>query len=413
MMNRFWRNLFLGILLPIGFIAGAYAYYCFHSEGLIPFLIVKVCCLGILIINSSNIYRLYHREGELLSGHSKTKKFRYDCHSHVWCVPNIFFSRYKNIKYLTFLYSLFCSFIVYCLGVVLTTFFIHLHSGGNIVSGDYTFMSLIFGEGAIISFTALVFTIYTLINTKIIKSQQETEIETVEKLFEIIYDKLSIINKKTEKFWELCNEKFIYIYDYTTALGQTSDEIKFAKYRDTICEFITKYDVKYCALINNKEKNTKFYKNKTQFIGMDDNKILQHLVKEQDFYISYINSKLNDKNKCLIYYQPYDPGHIIDAHVDAFYSSRISCREDDTYKQYEIFDKTIFIAQNKDASSVLFVDDLGLTRFLVTNLFVIQFVLGKGNNNKPAPAGFISEDITLIERFKNAFEEYREKIVLG
>ena len=60
-----------------------------------------------------------------------------------------------------------------------------------------------------------------------------------------------------------------------------------------------------------------------------------------------------------------------------------------------------------NSSFIHYTNEIGLTRFIVSNLFVIQFVASNNKNGK-VPAGYISEDITLIERYKNAFEEYME-----
>jgi hypothetical protein len=416
MKNRFLNNCLIVGLLPIVlvFLGWIYCYYFDNCQ--IPAFIVTLCCSGIFVIDIINVLVLYNRESKLIvtsTNDDETQKFRKNCNSFRWYMPYTFFSRYKNIKYLTFLYALFCSFVVYCAGIIATTLIIHLHSHGKIQEGQYAFTNLIFGEGAIISFVVFVLSVYTLINTKVIKTQKEIEIETVEDLFDVFREKLNVNNKEYEKKWSLCSDIFIYIYDYSTALFHTSDLNKFKQYRDLIIDFMKKYNVKYHALINNYERNFKYYKTKKEFKNKGDELIKQHLVAEQDFFLSYINKYLNDiEGKQLISFQPYDPEHNINQNTSALYRNKLD-RENEVLKNHEIPDKNLFIANSRNESSVLFLEDLGLTRFFVTNLFVIQFVLGKPDNKNPAPAGFMSEDITLIERYKNAFEEYRKKIVLG
>ncbi len=64
-------------------------------------------------------------------------------------------------------------------------------------------------------------------------------------------------------------------------------------------------------------------------------------------------------------------------------------------------------------SFVYQIEDLGIVRFIVSNLFLIQFVAVKKDGNIRVPAGYYSEDLSMIERYKNAFEEFRDHKILN
>jgi len=71
-------------------------------------------------------------------------------------------------------------------------------------------------------------------------------------------------------------------------------------------------------------------------------------------------------------------------------------------------DPTLLANDFEEMRAILQTEEIGLTRFIVCNLFVIQFIATARDDKKNVPSGYISEDLLVIQRFKRAYENYRK-----
>jgi hypothetical protein len=235
----------------------------------------------------------------------------------------------------------------------------------------------------------------------------DREIETLEELFYIIKEKLD-----DKKIWGKYSKIFYYIFDYTIATGHYSNPSLYYKYAEDVRKFLEQYKVDFKGLILKYDKNLEYYK---RLIDGGRNRpedelrieAKRVLIEANDAFITYLNKTYprsadkpeEIKNK--IMYQPYRTQSESISH--GFFRTKLGIDCLPATDDY-------FIRNGEalhEGSSIYQTEEIGITRFIVTNIFVIQFIATK-EKSKNVVTGYISEDLTTIERYKNTFCDYRE-----
>jgi hypothetical protein len=341
-------------------------------------------------------------------------------------MPDKFFRRYKSYPLVSFLYSLTLTSILFSSGLALTVFIvkgiINLQDITDLKHNPLTFLN---GEGIIVTYFVIIITIYTFINTKIIKDNFEKEIKTLPELLELILAKIRISNDNV-KIWSQYPSKFYYIYDYSIATGHHSEPEKFISYAEALSEFLSSFKIVFQGIVkkygtSDTEKNRNFYK---VLYSLSENEALNKSFEANDEFIDYLNKVISDNshrtgaNDKGIYYERKEIDELIDNEsidenekkkVRSIFKKRNTSNLAISHrKTKEEFKSYIENDESKFESFVYQVEGLGIVRFIVSNLFLIQFVAAKKDGNQRIPAGYYSEDLSMIERYKNAFEEFRD-----
>jgi len=303
---------------------------------------------------------------------------------------------------------LFATSIIYFFGISLTLYFIQ---NSEIVfvteNNDITFF---FNEGIIVTTIVIVFTFWIFANTTITANRQIP----FESLDDLIYYLSSTVDDGASKLnWNRFNSNvFYYAFDYTIAIGHISDKQNFQKYLVFLYNLFHNYPVKFQAITYSKEKLLEKFENLYKILDENDRKI--YCIEANDETIFYLNNfkekKAGHKKSTSvfknIFYKCFRDGELefsnpfIKEEMEDFVYNNKLCEPNKDKDNKDPVDKI-------NSSFIHYTNEIGLTRFIVSNLFVIQFVASNNKNGK-VPAGYISEDITLIERYKNAFEEYME-----
>ncbi|MDP2207548.1 MAG: hypothetical protein Q8K98_02075 [Bacteroidota bacterium] len=346
-------------------------------------------------------------------------------------------ARYKNKKYIVMLYSIMMTCIIFSFSVLTTACIIGLKQIGE-PSPQNNPLSFLHSQGAIVSFIVICITMYSFINTMIIRATYDREIESLEELLSIMKEKLNL--KENSKNWNMFDKLFYYVFDHTIATGHISNHDRFLDYAKELYSFLHYYHKKivFMGLVYSGQKNIETYKSfakdkieeriKSETVGKvgdEKEKTIKKIIEDEatkkflpahDEFVYFLNhtdvrtvnhSMVGTENNEVfkILYKPYrKENHKI---IDPFFKEILHLNELPKPGDYEINDNEL-----PEKSSIISTEELGLTRFIVTNLYVIQFIATKNNGmkngEKNVPTGYISEDITVIERYKRAFENYRE-----
>jgi hypothetical protein len=283
----------------------------------------------------------------------------------------------------------------------------------NNTSNDFLF---VFNEGIIVVFIFAFFTVWTFLTASIHKLQSGREIIRLNDLHELISMEL----KSTR--WEKVSEKFIYIIDYSAATGHRSSRRSFFNYINTLHNFLQKYNSKFAAIVLKKKDlfdnyMREFYKEIQQdYKTIKDN--CKWIYDANDSFFHLLNlPKQNTENPFKVYYFPFreskhqtkrDVFKRNDSHTLENPKSVIEYGQNmiDVYKNKINQIKTDNNFEQIPINIVLYTESLGLTRLIVTNRFVVQFLAVQERNRRNEPIGFISHDIVMIERYKRAFETF-------
>jgi hypothetical protein len=453
-------------IIPI--VAMVYCFWIksFSYKSIVPVVIIFGLSTSILYLNKKIIDLLTEAERKV----TNDDKLDNDHKIYSWYDPTIISARFRNVEGIVIKYSLCCASAIYLIGISINNlvvfvfhFFDKKQNNGITkstfdnyftenhvdLSNSDMFINFLFGEGFLIALFVLFLTIYTLVNTLLIKSRNEQAIETKDELFLELKEKFDIKNEKLN--WENCSNRFVYIYDYSIALGAVTDENFFQYFHEIFGKFISsngkvkddddfhKNRVVFQAIVNKPDRNKELYKKNYQKFKDNDKEIKNHLYWAHDLYITYLNKEIArywnnnpevvDKNKkedykkknSIYFAKTYFDENIYEyqgplLNHDIFHDVERLIGDYGYYRRDrdKLFED-ITIDNISEKNVVFFDENVGLVRFIVTNKFVIQFVVGKksanGNKKKQTATGFLSEDIILIERFKNAFEEYRNQMI--
>jgi hypothetical protein len=315
-------------------------------------------------------------------------------------------------------------------------------------------INFLYSQGAIVSFVVICLGFFTFTNTLILRSKHEREIETLDELLFLLQDRLSESNDKDD--WARFSHKFFYVLDHTIACGHYSAPNEFKKYAECLRGFMKRYEVEFKGLVYTLEKNKndafklmggdalteaivqakqcltdaiEQSKPKQEIDSLQANiTVLQSkitalqteiqtlLLKAHDVFLSYLNKTIYkdngkpDRIMNKIRYCPFRTASI--EFSDPFFETVLRTNTLNAPpaagRGTDADDPTLPTKDYEEMCAVLQTDEIGLTRIIVCNLFVIQFIATAQADKKNVPAGYISEDIMVIERYKRAYDTYRK-----
>jgi hypothetical protein len=319
-------------------------------------------------------------------------------------------------------------------------------------------LNFLHNEGIFVVFFATFLGIYTWLNTEVMKYKGFRPIETLDELLETLRNALyGPGGIKPFSVWGKHGNIFYYVYDHTIATGHMSgDSSKFENYAIALHDFLRQEDlnIHFKAIVFNFNSLLIHYARllfpgKYHNLNPDEATIvLNKMIEGHDLFVEYLNSddiQLDDEKKINYrshYYtaQNYKvQNRPIKPHLDNLLKTISDPNLEWAPRNIgvrKLFDRTAFHSHGKQdqrlieitsildkeegksdpkvpwddnkLTQVICIQELGLTRFIVSNNFVLIFIAARNEhqNNKNVPAGFYSEDLILIERFKTAFEEY-------
>lgn len=355
-----------------------------------------------------------------------------------WIDHKTFINRYSHAKLAPFWYSAFLTSAIYSIGISLTLAaleilrtmnFKSLTDGINVVTYIHT-------PGTIVTYIIAIMGINSLVNTEIIKRKMYRPIEQVTELLDTLTyevrsegytDDGKPIYPRLKKYGDL----FFYIFDHTIATGHISvpERKRFTQYVNALGNYLANNDVKFRGIVYDRKildgLYTKLLKRMTDNPdSVSDSDILNRIIDSHDAMICKLNRIIRDKNgtdndKFVKYVKQWENVDELDAKLtctwlyDGEITNHIKTSIDSEKKEFTESQniisnvRDIQAASEKKAGGVIVpVLELGLTRFIVSNTFLIQFIATKSDHKGNLPAGFYTEDIILIERYKSAFEDY-------
>jgi hypothetical protein len=424
----------------------------------IPYTIELISILTLLIVYFFIFIILFIREYKI---DSKIRIFNNPAWA--WISPKKIRYRYSE-DYILFFYAIFITATLFSIAIPATWYFLDSSSNGCSDTNNNP-LNLIHSEGIIISSVIIVFSVYTFLNTLILKNK-ELKIETLEQLFDYLNGKLSDSNKN----WKNISSKFYYIFDFTAATGHYSDKKRFTEYAFYLRHFLIRENVTFKSIIYTKDKILEYFRDlikkeddyKSKVKQLNDKKdqidsdtnllaadkqvkineidqklneinqkiesdINETIVTANDVFISYLNA-INTVRKISLFNTPpdtiqksnkikyryyrttgsYTP--LPNNDICNYFKGNVDNLNDLTNPSLDTdhcLTNNLNHSKDRDDNFVIFSNEIGLTRFIVTNLFVVQFIADYKKGEKiNKPAGYVSEDLSMIERYKNAFEVY-------
>lgn len=395
------------------------------------FLEIGSFALAVLIYISGFLYAHFLVEKRIDNSSNLLKNF-----SLIWIRPKVLTKRYGNLNIIPLFSALFWTGVLFSIAIPFTSFIVFFFKDSTDASYLSQPLNFIHSEGILITFFVVVITIYTFLNTIIIKAIRDKEIESLEELYIILKTKLN--PQKNENLWENISHKFFYLLDFTPATGHYSKpELFVNNFLFSLKRFLVNPNqIEFKALVYKKPKNVTYYKKLIaelpEFKGKDltrtpDKDVYEKTVEENiiianDVFIEFLNKDERrdghtygiDKDY-KIHYMPYRNAetqipktNIVGKEIariigETLYNPNVP-KTDTEGNNINYCHTTQTIPNCK--SFLLHTEEIGLTRFIVTNLFVIQFIAFKKKDSTNVPAGYITEDVTIIERYKKAFEQY-------
>lgn len=375
--------------------------------------IIVISCVGIILTLalwfSIAAIAWWRLELEITPG----VKFRHSEALYWWRLRN-FAIRFSEIRFATCALALMITAYLFSIGIEFTAVLVGYISSWNCIDNNdlkFNIVNLIHNEGIAITFVIGWLTAYTFLNTTVLRSQRETEVESLEEVFLRI----------TKKFQELEERKkfglpdpiglFYYVFDYTIATGHYSAPEEFERYAKSLRHFLHTHNVDFRGLVYEYEKAKDYYEALSQDC---EDMGANHTWKSDPEYCVYDGNDLFFR-----YLNEYNTPDTQYVKTSLFYKAQMP--EDkqilrDFYKsipkntgkfEWNVSD----LLDNPVKSMVLTCKEIGLTRFIVTNSFVISFIASKANGQGNAPAGYYSEDIITIKRYKTAFLNYWQQVL--
>ena len=334
-----------------------------------------------------------------------------------------------------------------------------------LINKDVNESNFLHNEGIIIVFFLSFLAVYTWLNTEIIKHRGFRSIETLDELLDTLTNGLvgSLGGRQNRRYshWFKHSSVFYYVFDHTIAIGHLSsiNPEKFNSYAKALYEFLRQpIEISFKGIVSDCNSLYEHYKhlisnNPESFEGMPENadvdskdnedantaKILSKILEGHDFFIDYLNNnetisiqEEDLKIHCHGHYheKKEECDRILDDN-----SQRNVYPAENSILVRDLFNNVVFHGASepkehidgiknslkKSANDspekvswedsakrqIICFEELGLTRFVVCNNFVLLFIAAKSEHFKRnVPAGFYSEDLVLIERFKTAFKKH-------
>lgn len=280
---------------------------------------------------------------------------------------------------------------------------------------EYKFL---YNGGIIVVFVFSVFAIWTFLITNSIRLMNGREIKTLDEIHNTLARELKEDNFRHQR------GKFIYIYDYSPATGHKSGQDSFTTYKEDMKDlFFKKADelnFKVIMLERDTLKNSymKDFSITSDVAGAD-------ILTAHDVFLHNLNQFAIAKGNFKILFKPFiladinDESRIYKSDSERKVASDELTDMNDLYKERirdlkAIISEPIFRKHLKNENLVLYTRELGLTRYIISNNFVIQFLAyhtdGNGHN---APIGYLFTDLLAIGRYKSAYDNHFISLLRG
>ena len=388
-------------------------------------------------------------------------EFRLSGNPVLWFFPGKFIRRYAHVRWAPLLFSLFSSCYIFAVGIPIAGLAIHAFAdnmpsshpsydtvipngadsdvnhrdslgdtaaipGGiatnakhesaansSLYTRSWNDLSVFSGPGIIVIFCTAVVSIFSLVNTFILRQSRFRPIETLDELYDLVSQAL---NRTSE--WRGFSRRgtaFYYVMDYTIATGHMSAEI--SQFDNFICalkRFLSKQvsGICYRGLICSKNRISDYYQNLAPSRGLS---VPSAIMEGNDICAYYLSTSLAESPPASFHirYEPYHENELATG-IRPLFSNEGLCTiaADQTHKNQWCLtnDQIQRLAQSPFQESftgyVVQTSQIGLTRFIVSNAYLVLFVAATQDHSRATPAGFYSEDPVLIERFKSVFEHY-------
>lgn len=340
-------------------------------------------------------------------------KFRHSEALYWWRLKN-FAIRFSEIRFATGALAFMITAYLFSIGIECTAVLVGYISSWN-CSGNadlkFNIVNLIHNEGIAITSVIGWLTAYTYLNTIVLRLQRETEVESLEEVFLRISKKIQELEERKKSGLPDPIGLFYYVFDYTIATGHYSAPDEFQRYAITLRRFLHSHTVDFRGIVYEYEKAREYYASLCQDrenIGPNYEWTLDPdycVCDGNDLFFRYLNeydAPSTEYVKTPLFYKAQMPE---DMQIKrAFFTSVPS--EKGGFN-WEVPD----LVENPDKSMIFRCKEIGLTRFIVTNSFVISFVASKDDGQGNAPTGYYSEDIITIKRHKAAFLSYWKQVL--
>jgi len=244
------------------------------------------------------------------------------------------------------------------------------------------------------------------------------------------------------------NQFFYYILDYTAASGHFSAPNEFPQYAEALRLLLQQRPVDFRAITYEKADTplVTHYKDlmrrKAPAMTEPDllNLVDKWLCNGNDAFVHYLNRGVDEHSarlwqqlcklmgveqgdgsvdqtaspKTKVYYQPYRKAPItLDGDAYPLANEIASLGSPQPDEDEYVLRPGRPGTYGAGTGMVVQHCEIGLTRFIVCNSFVISFVASRSTGRGAAedvPAGYFSEDVVLIRRFRQAFEAYWDQL---
>jgi len=332
------------------------------------------------------------------------------CHnpSLTWFFFNSFSTRYMNVSFIGLSFAIFWASIIFFYGLLLTIVYIVfiLHKSFEDIA-SFNPSSFIHSQGLIISYIIFIFSLWTFSNTQIIRKKNGIAIDTLDDL--TFYMESTIMKKNNN--WNRYSNIFYYFFDFSGSIGHLSDEKNYEKYVSFLWSLLSSKKVKFRGIAYNEETLKLKYRKLYNLNDVELNKAILNANDKFYYFLNVYGHRVNIKDKKQleikqkIFYKKLSDQDLTPD--NDFISKRIKNFNTDI-NSYLIPNDSFYSdnIEKDNESFVYYTNEIGVTRFIVSNLFVIQFIASKKNGDKKQPAGYITEDVVMIERYKSVFEEF-------
>lgn len=401
------------------FFPGSFKWNCFVFMDWIPQHVFWSSSLLAFVSYIATTGYIWYKESRTNKGSIKRKPV-------FWFKPELLFYRYAHNNLITaglalFIVSALFSFTIPATLLILENAGYWNYRGNGNTS---TFPeSVLYDEGIIFVFFVSLIAIWTFLNTDILKARIEKPISDLGDLFNaingILKQVLDEIVKNKGRTGHACPISFIYILDHSIATAHYSIEIEktrkkelYQEYRQLLRDLRKECDIMVRAVVYNKNILREEY---IRDFGNDDikNANLKNwdiwLVDSRDVIVDkFLNVGAEDKIT-------YNPMRENDETIYDIHNNEIEIIWSRTHnEEINLYNNVKNELTNLDPgkkSIILDTDEIGPFRFIVTDLFAVQFGarVKKDGFGRNVPIGYFTQDLNMIEKYKNIFEYYFER----
>jgi hypothetical protein len=443
--SRHWRSFYYLplILLLISSVTEYFRVNQLHHS--FPLFLALMTCILFYAFEYCFAYHLFKRH-EAKHGMNFCKSIARE-----WMDLWTFLARYSHSPGTPLAYSATLTFGIFSCGISLTVLLVDgaymLGYCSNIWSPSFNPFAFLHNPGIIVAFFLAVVSMLSLLNTEILKRRMYRPIETLNDLLDTLVALLEFEGKGEHPEWKKYGKLFYYVFDYSLATGHISSQRRrYADYIRSLQRFLCHHNVRFRAMVYKDDILKEIYKKLLHNImgkEPDEDTLINYMLDAHDVLINHINRYISSHD----YSSSPNNGNNPKAPINFFpFVNKFGTLK---YKQLTKIWAPIYnvanegtvpsedqIAQLSSNQGILSseeelkktnaneniwgiivpISEIGLTRFIVTNSFLIHFIATPASSDDEkanVPAGFFTQDVILIERFKEAFEAYWKEIALG